>query len=862
VTGESVGPYRILRKLGAGGMGDVYLAEDHRLGRRVALKSPSAAWLEAPDARARLQREARAAARLNHPNIACVYDVLESHGRPFIVMEYVEGESLAAVLARGRVPLERALAIGVDLARALEAAHTAGIVHRDLKPANIMITADGQLKVLDFGLAKLPDVDSGVLPLTSPGQVLGTPGYVAPEQLLGQRADARSDIYSTGAVLYQLFSGRAPWAPMDGRGLSGILAPVPNIATVDSTLPKVVCDVVARAMEREPRDRFASASELRRALEQTTSAIAEMPTETVRTVPVPKRRVSRATIATATLLLLIVVGVVGTPLVRHWRATSEAPPSTSTLPVIAVLPLDNLSGDPNAQYLGAGMAETMSTKLASVRGLSVVSRSEVHDAVMRKVDMPQLSRALGATYLVTGAVQQAGGRVHVTINLLSADGGRIINGAIYDDSFDNVFSLQRRIAEQLTRQIVGTVSAATEQKLAREPTSNVRALAAYWRGRDYLDKPGPEPIDPAIAAFEEAVRIDPSFALGHAGLGSAYWRMYTQTKDAAWAHRATVETERAKQLDPSEPEVGYTLAAVYSGSGRTDEAIAELRRVLELQPSSDAAHRKLGEIYGARGRIDDAVREFDEAIRLRPDYWASHRAKGLLLWRAGRLSEAETSFQEVIRLQPDSPIGYQLLGNAHASGGNFAEATRDYQAALSRGGIFGANSSLGYVSYAQGRFREAVGFYQRAIEARPKNATTHWNLADALRHVGRQADARWEYQRALDLFDVDLGIDATDATALSVRATCKARLGQLSGAEADIARAVELAPDDPDVQYQRALVSSIAGRRDDALSALEKAVSLGYSRALLKVDQDLGAVRSSAKFQALLAGSDAPRRSR
>lgn len=863
MKGQSVGPYRVLRKLGAGGMGEVYLAEDDRLGRRVALKSPSDAWLQAPDARVRLQREARAAARLNHPNVAGVYDVLDANGRPFIVMEHVEGESLAALLSRGRVPLERALAIGIELAQALEAAHGAGIIHRDLKPGNVMITPEGHVKVLDFGLARLPDIDSLAAPLTSPGQILGTPGYVAPEQLLGRRADERSDIYSAGAILYQLLCGRAPWGGLDehGRGLSTILAPVTPVAAIERSIPNSISDVVARAMEREPAARFASASELRHALERASAAIQELPTvadSAAREPPRPRLRVSWWAIAVTCVLLLVAIG---SPFVARWRAARTIASARSSIPVIAVLPLENISSDPHLAYLGAGFAETMSTRLAAVGGVAVVSRAEVHDAVNRKLDISKLSRALGATYLVTGAVQQAADRLQVTINLLSADGGRVINGAIYEDAFANIFALQRRIAEQLTRQIVGTLSAPAEQRLARDPTSNVRALAEYWRGRDYLDKPGPDPVEPAIAAFEESVRIDPSFALGHAGLGSAYWRKYLETKDATWARLALEATERAKQLDPAEPEVGYTLASVYAGSGRVDAAIAELLRVLELQPSNDAPHRQLGEIYGDQGRVDDAVREFDEAIRLRPDYWESHRAKALLLWHAGRLAEAEAAVREVIRLQPDSPIGYQILGNVHTTAGDLTSATAAYQDALSHGGSFGTNSSLGYVYYLQGRFDDAVTAYQRAIALRPRSGTTHWNLGDAYRRLNRPADAKREYAAALHLLDADLTVNPNDALARATRATCELRLGMPVGAALEeVSRANRLAPKDPEVQYQRALVMTLAGRREEALDALTHAVENGYSVALLRRDEDLASLRSTEQFQTIVDGADGPAR--
>jgi tetratricopeptide (TPR) repeat protein len=452
-------------------------------------------------------------------------------------------------------------------------------------------------------------------------------------------------------------------------------------------------------------------------------------------------------------------------------------------------------------------------------------------------------------------VQQAATQLHVTINLLSADGGRIINGAIYDDSFENIFELQRRIAEQLTKLIVGTLSSATEQRLARVPTNNVRALAAYWRGRDYLDNPGPEPIERAIAAFGESVHIDPSFAIGYAGLGSAYWHKYAETHEAAWARKAVEETERARQIDPNESEVRYALATVYRGIGRIDNAVSELKQVFELQPNHEAAHRTLGDIYASRQRIQDAVDEYEEALRIRPDYWGTYRALGVLYWRAGRYPEALAAFDRIIELQPDSPYGYQLRGTVHGTMHDLPRATADYEAALDRGGTPATNSALGTVYYLPRRFDDAARSYEKAIAQRPNGADTHWNLADAYRHLGRTADARTEYERAVRLYDADLAVNPKDAPSIATRATCLARLGRVGEAVDGSARAVQLAPATADVLYQRALVLTIAGRKDEAIGALEQAVAGGYSVQLLRTDVDLSSLHGSRRFQALVGNS-------
>ncbi|MCA1563898.1 MAG: serine/threonine protein kinase, partial [Acidobacteria bacterium] len=355
LTGQSIGPYRVLLKLGSGGMGDVYLAEDVRLGRRVALKSPSDTWLASPDARARLHREARAAAQLNHPNIAAIYDVLDLDERPHIVMEYVEGETLSARVRRGRLPVPLAVDIGLQLAEALASAHEHGVIHRDLKPGNVVITPDGRVKILDFGLAKFraaprpDDLAAGPPSLTTAGQLLGTPGYTSPEQLVGKPADPRSDIYSAGALLFELLTGRAPFEGDDAMALAlaTITSEPPAVRAFNPAVPEALEAIVRRAMAREARDRFQSALHLRAELTRVAASLSEQPTRTGLPDLAAGRRQSASTVtrrrAMVALLCVVLLAAVGIPLARRWTERPGASLSGGT-PVVAVLPLENISG--------------------------------------------------------------------------------------------------------------------------------------------------------------------------------------------------------------------------------------------------------------------------------------------------------------------------------------------------------------------------------------------------------------------------------------------------------------------------------------------------------------------------------------
>jgi serine/threonine-protein kinase len=832
-------------------MGEVYLAEDTRLGRKVALKRPAQSWLRDPDARLRLQREARAAARLNNPRIAAVYDVLELDEQPYIVMEYVEGESLASRLRRGPFPLERAIALGIDLADALAVAHDGGVIHRDLKPGNIILSESGALKILDFGLAKTAPVldetrDHDSL-ITAPGQILGTPGYVAPEQLLGRPAGVRSDIYSAGAIFYEMITGKAPFDQADsmGRALASLMAGVAPAHEVNPAIPREVSDIASKAMARDPNDRFASASDFKDALVRASSQIGESPTHLLGTTrPSPRRAREWWQIAMAVAILVAVAGI---PISQWWRSYRSERNTASRAPVVAVMPFDAPAS--SLDGIGPGLADTISTTLAALaaNAIVVVGRSEVNDAIKRNPDHAKLARSLAASHIITGRVQQFGEKLQINVNVVQD--GKIAWGQTYDGEVANVFPLQRRIAEEVTARLVGRMSSSARDPFARAPAPSVQAISAYWRGRELLERADINTVDAAIKAFEEATTADPAFALGFAGLGDAHWRKYLLSKDASFAHNAVVATERARQLDPDEPRVRYSLATIYRGMGRTKEAVDQLQQMLELQPVSEDAHRLLGDIHAEAGRFDEAVASFDAALRIRPNFWGTYRSLAITLNAAGRYDQALEAADKIIELQPESPLGYQIRGNILAYQGEWQAAEKSFQEAIARGGSPATHSSLGSTFYYQGRFAEAAQSFERAVQLRPGNAVTRMNLADAYKSLGRREDARREYERAADLFAGELAVNPKNAETLALRAVCQAEVGRAAAARADMKTAMGLNPESPDVHYARTVLLVALNDLDAALASLDKAVELGFSPALARSDDRLRPLHRYERFR-------------
>ncbi|MBZ5555944.1 MAG: tetratricopeptide repeat protein [Acidobacteriia bacterium] len=845
---STVGPYHILARLGAGGMGEVLLGHDPRLQRQVALKCLTAVEAQPGDVRARVLREARAAARLNHPNIAGVYDVLEEHGRTFIVMEYVEGETLSARLARGRMPMDDVRRVGRQLASALAAAHAQGVIHRDLKPANIQVARDGSIKVLDFGVAKLSSTrstgpEAPTEHASAEPTLAGNPGtliYMSPEQLQKQDVDGRSDIYSAGVILFLMATGQRPFQTDDpvAYAVAVSTTDAPAAASVNPDVPADLSATIARALERDPRNRFQSARELEDALAGSTVDVFGVSAR-------PRRAWALAAAGVAAVLLLAWAGVA----IRQRTAPAPAA-SAPARRAVAVLPLENLSGDPSKGYLATGVAETLTMALSKMPGLTVLSHGEVREETGRERDVRTIARDLDVSFVVDGSVQQAGERLRVTLRVIRPDGTVAWSDA-YEDNTAAIFALQRTMAEDLVHQIEGRASAAAD--LTVPTTANVDALTAYWQGRALLDSAVSDAdFRAASASFRQAIAGDPNFALGYAGLADTLWQQYQVTHDGALPRQALEAGLTALRLDAGQPATRVAVATVYQGLGQNDAAADQLRRALELQPSNDDAHRVLARVLMAQGKPDEAIGELQQALAYRPRRWVNYNALGGQYFQLRRLREAAATFQRALEIDPNDARTYASLGAVYAEMGEFNRAIDMSERSVKITPTGLALTNMGTAYYRLGRFTDAVTAYEGAMRLDAKSPLLHGNLGDAYLRVNRNADAAREFALAREGALAALRVNDKDTRAMSRASVFEAKLGLKKEATAHAALAVALAPRDLDVQYKQAVVASLIGDRATALRALGVALTLGFKADEARNDYDLSAIKDSPEFTALL----------
>ena len=825
LTGN-VGPYRVLEPLGAGGMGEVYLAQDPRLQRQVALKRVATSLLAMPEARPRLLKEARAAAALSHPNVATVHDVIDWNDEPIIVMEYVEGTSLKDRLEDGPLAVSDAIELAIQMASALEEAHRHDIVHRDLKPANVMITAAGTVKILDFGLAR--SVSPGGSTLTATGQAVGTPAYMAPEQALGRLVDQRADIYSLGLVLFELLAGQRP---SQRNIVAKDQLKEPRVEELRPEAPSELGDIVSKAMAWEPAERHQSASQLRAELLRVKHKHLEEQTEVTGTDGAPRfprRQAMRRFIGwTAGLLAVLVAAALVYSKLR--------PPPIAQGAVVAVLPLQNVSGDPSLDHIGVAIAHALTSQLARLPTITTVSRTTSREYANE--DTERIARDFGASFVVNGSVQGVAESLNITANLVRAD-DTVAWGDQFEGATDELFDLQRRLAAELTKALRLRLTPQQQQRLDVPPTADTEAYAEYSQGRYFIERAESEQdLDYGIRLLKSAlVDRDEGFALAWAALGEAYWARFEMTSGRDWTVLAREAAERARQLDPDHPSVHYVLAVVYHGSGESSRAMTELRRALELQPNYDDAYRLIGESLAEQGDIEGAAAELQHAIAIRPDFWGHHRALGMAYFRAGLLNEAVTAFERVTELQPDLAVGFQMLGAAYHTMGELEHAQTNYEKSIELSPTAATLNNLGTIYYRLEDFEAAARSYREALTLQPNRAITHRNLGDVLKRLGEEQGSRAAYEQAAEIHLRRLEVNPLDAREKALLGLMEAKLQNYDTALRLVAEARALSESDPQVLYHSGVVQTLAGKRFEAVATLRLAIESGFGVSEIRAD--------------------------
>jgi eukaryotic-like serine/threonine-protein kinase len=850
--GTVVGHYRIIRKLGEGGMGRVYLAEDTRLGRRVALKLLDRSVTQTLGGNhARAVAESRSIAVLNHPGIVVLYDVFEHNRELILAMEHVEGRRLSELIATGPVPTAFALRLIEQVADALAYAHAHGVLHCDLKPSNIHVLPNSTTKILDFGLARIVTAQDPADEPQSP-LVVGTPGYLSPEQLCFKAPTAASDVYSLGVVCFELLTGTSPFKRDDEGQLlfDTVAAEPPRPSSIVPSLPPSVDDIVSRCLAKNPRERL-QAHELVRTL-RSAGLLADRASHPVDSQAVALDRSSDRT-STSWQRGMVIAGLAAVVALGVWFAVrqgdsgslgwpwSSPAPSVQDGPVsLAILPtVGSLQAAQNTA-IGKALPALLRPALSRIEGLNVVLLED--EPVAADASPGAAMQQLGATIAVRCVLSTSDGGDTVDVELLSKDGNQLFHAGVPFDgqnparSFERIFqAAEQGIASRVPRSRVPPAKTPASQ-LVPSPL----ALNHFTEGLVMLERfDVPGNVERAITLLESATEKDPSSAIGHAALARARWLHYDDTRSEEFARKAQASAMTALSLDGSLVSVKLSAAIIQRGVGELTAAENILTEVIASAPASDEAHRLLGEVLAARGQPDRAQKEFDTAIALRPLYWRNHRAKGLAYYDAGDFDKAAQSFLRVTELQPDGTWGYQMLGATRQQQGHYKEALAAYETALKLGPTAAGWANVGKLHYDNGKYDEAVHAYREAIKIRSGSALTWRNLGDVLTVAGRSAEAREAYQQAEAIAMRSVRVNPSDAGMMSMLGVIHAKLGRTKEARSEAAKASALAPRDRMVHYRRAVVLNLTGDRASAQAAIDEAIRLGFSVTEARLDRDL-----------------------
>ena len=847
--GSRIDRFIIQTKLGSGAMGDVFLAEDTLLRRRVAIKVIRLE--EGRDAafHQRLQKEAERASQLNDPHIAAVHDLIEHDSRLYLVMEYVEGETLRA---RMRQPLASPefFSIAEQCLEGIAAAHQHCIVHCDLKPENLMITPEGKIKILDFGFAQ-PTPKHGSTDTLSCATSGGTPGYIAPEVLLGGVPDERSDIFSLGVVLYESLAGHHPFR-VEPADLTADRAVRSEPALLPPAAPKAMNAVLARMLAKEPAQRYQSCADVLADIRAVRNGRKPVLGKSWRfaNFPLPPRIVWLPVLVT--LIVLIALLLRGSFLAMPWSA---APVSASSRQ-LAVLPFETTAQDANSRALAGGLTEALAAKLGAIADrypLEIVSAAEVRRQNVR--DARQARSLLGANLVLEGSLQQSGNTVRVIYSMVDTGSLRQVHSGVITADNGNIFAVQDRVIAEVLENLDIELAKEDRGRMEKHGTAQPEAYDYYLRARGYLqDYDRPDSLNNAVAGFKRSLDVDPRFALAYAGLGQAFLHKYALARSPEMLDAANEACRHSAQLDPSGPDAEICLGMFFNATGRHDAAAQHLEHALKLDSTRDESYRELAIAYEGLNRLGDAEALLKQAIALRPHYWAAYKWLGRFYEAHGRYDQAAQQFKRVVEMAPDSVDGYSNLGAVYVEQGKYAEAIDALERSIRIRPTASALNNVGAVYFYQHRYPDAARSYELATQLTPDDYRIFGNLGEAYGQIAdKQEESRRSYSQGLKLAEQRLSENHNDGGALLEAALYAAMLDQNEKSEQYRKAGIALSGHDPEARFSSALVLAKVHSDSRALAELGLALNAGLPASEVTDNPAWQRFAANPKFVALMA---------
>jgi serine/threonine protein kinase/tetratricopeptide (TPR) repeat protein len=857
VIGETVSHYRILERLGGGGMGVVYKAEDTRLKRYVALKFLPSELTRDAAAKERFEQEARTASALDHPNVCTIHEIdTTPDGQVFICMAFYDGESLKGRLARGPLSIEETLNIVAQVADGMKQAHEHGIVHRDIKPANVMLTRDGVPKIVDFGIATLLG-----RPRADAGEIAGTVSYMSPEQARGEALDQRTDIWSFGVTMYEMLTGRLPFiAEGEQPLLQAILRQEPPpLESLRTGVPAPLAAIASKCLRKRPDERYQRAADLIADLRSVRRALTSATVSTLPGAPQissVRRRLRPAITLPVGAAMIGLVLLAAVPTARNAVRSVLNIQAVPNQQHMAVLPFTNVGDDPANRAFCDGLTEILTSQLTQVErfqgSLWVVPQSELK---AREIRAPSDARRIfGVNLAVTGSVQRGRDSVRLALNLVDTERSRQLRSRIIDEPLSNLSSVEDRAVLAVMRMLDLELKPEAEKTLALGRTANSEAQDAYVNALGALHSSlGPADPEAAITMLKRAVTLDPRFALAHAALGEAYLALYRSSKDPVAVEQAVAACKEAGRLNASLPQVQVTLGMISMTTGKYEEAVTALKSALELDPSDAQALVELGRAYARLKKAPDAEAAFTKAIALRPDYWLGYSRLARFYWLQSRHPEAEQQYRKALELTPDNHLLLNDLGALYFDLSRSDEARLMFERSARAKPNYIAYSNLGTLASRRGDSRDAVAMFERALAIDDHDYVLWGNLGIEYQHIpGEETKARQALSKAIALAEKSLAVDPRDAQVVVDVANYRATLGDRDQAEGFLRRVEAEGKTQADLARQIALVYAELGDRERTLQWVATALKLGCPVGEIEGDPTLQKFGKDPRFIALI----------